>query len=139
MRQALKVPPAASLEHVPMDVEVLRVTKHTRALDRLPTFKNLRLLGSHDIRDPHFQLICAASQITHWRSNIFGVTSVHSLRNLVNLQVLELTNNTKITSLDGLEALTELQSLTLANFTTSFPLILYRPARSFAISGWRAL
>ena len=72
-------------------------------------------MSAHDIRDSQFHHICSASQITHLGANVFEVTELHPLRNLVNLQAIELTDNTKATSLNGLEALTKLQLLALAN------------------------
>jgi hypothetical protein len=115
LQMAANLRAADSVKDIPADVQVLHVTKKTKALERLAALPALRVPSAHDIDDADFRLVCRASQVTHLTANAFRLHNFDSLAGLAKLEALELTDNTKVDSLGGLESLTRLQLLVLAN------------------------
>ena len=131
-------PESASLESVSPEVESLYVTGRTKALERLPQLTKLRHLAAAELEEGHFEIICAASQVTHVEANVFPVKSLAWVSRLSNVRVLSLYENTRLSSLAGLESLQNLQILSLANFAVSVslePLAPCKSLRSLWLSG----
>lgn len=115
IRLGFDIPPVGDLSRVQRTETVLHVTRHTRGLDRLLEFICLRTLNAHDMTNADFQSLCKAEHIEYFGANIFGVTTLDGIENLVNLKGLELTDNTQLKDITRIGKLSKLEVFALAN------------------------